>query len=433
MVLVLKVALLCMSALISGSETALLSLDEEHARRVGPRAQALLARPQQLLSAVLIANVAVNTLFFAFAARGAEDAVGLDAWIEGLLALALVVVFGEVLPKNLARRSPEPIARIAAPFLSVIAVFTSPLARLLELALVPLYRVLGRFGEREQGLSSSAISDALRQAAEQGHLLGDEARFLTAIVRLEDMRVREVMTPRVDLIVLDVSEEGRADVVRRALDTKTPWVLVVDGRPDAIIGRVRTRNLAVHVARPVREMLEPCVFVPEVAFAVSALRVLREQHVAEGVVIDEWGGTAGLVSVETIFEEVVGVHVGDDGHVPAALDLREQLEAFGDARPARGGRARAVGLVEARLEDQRDAALARDADQGLGDLVGELGRLEHAGAGEEEQLAAAERELADLDLGTGGCGHRWGMRMRRPVALTASSTGVWPPVSPSTW
>lgn len=343
MVLVLKVVLLCMSALISGSETALLSLDEEQARRVGPRAQALLARPQQLLSAVLIANVAVNTLFFAFAARGAEDAVGLDAWIEGLLALALVVVFGEVLPKNLARRSPEPIARIAAPFLSVIAVFTSPLARLLELALVPLYRVLGRFGEREQGLSSSAISDALRQAAEQGHLLGDEARFLTAIVRLEDMRVREVMTPRVDLIVLDVSEEGRADVVRRALDTKTPWVLVVDGRPDAIIGRVRTRNLAVHVARPVREMLEPCVFVPEVAFAVSALRVLREQHVAEGVVIDEWGGTAGLVSVETIFEEVVGdlrvegeatyqpVVELEDGsfEVDGALSIRDWNERFG--------------------------------------------------------------------------------------------------------
>lgn len=343
MVVVLKVVLLCLSATISGSETALLSLDEEQARRVGPRAQALLARPQQLLSAVLIANVAVNTLFFAFSARAAEDASGVDAWVEGLIALALVVVFGEVLPKNLARRSPEPIARIAAPFLSVIAVFTSPLARLLELALLPLYRLLGRFGEREQGMSSGAISDALRQAAEQGHLLGDEARFLTAIVRLEDMRVREVMTPRVDLIVLDVLEDGRADVVRRALDTKTPWVLVVDGRPDAIIGRVRTRNLAVHPTRPVREMLEPCVFVPEVAFAVSALRVLREQHVAEGVVIDEWGGTAGLVSVETIFEEVVGdlrvegeatyqpVVELDDGsfEVDGALSIRDWNERFG--------------------------------------------------------------------------------------------------------
>ncbi|MBM3990386.1 MAG: HlyC/CorC family transporter [Planctomycetes bacterium] len=345
MAIVLECVLLGLSALISGSETALLSLDEEQARRVGPRAQALLARPQQLLSAVLIANVAVNTLFFAYSASAAEDAVGLDAWIEGLFALALVVVFGEVLPKNLARRSPEPIARIAAPLLTAIALFTSPLARMLELALIPMYRVLGRLGEREQGLSSGAISDALRQAAEQGHLLGDEARFLTAIVRLEDMRVREVMTPRVDLIVLDLSEEGRAEVVRRALDTKTPWVLVVDGRPDAIIGRVRTRNLAVQAARPVREMLEPCVFVPEVAFAVSALRLLREAHVAEGVVIDEWGGTAGLVSVETIFEEVVGdlrvegeaayqpVVEQPDGsfEVDGALSIRDWNERFGQA------------------------------------------------------------------------------------------------------
>lgn len=345
MALVLKFVLLGLSALISGSETALLSLDDEQARRVGPRARALLAQPQRLLSAVLIANVAVNTMFFAFSARVAQDAEGLDAWIEGLFALALVVVLGEVLPKNLARRSPEPIARFAAPLFATIAVFTSPLARLLELALVPMYRVLGHFGEREQGLSSGAISDALRQAAEQGHLLGDEARFLTAIVRLEDMRVREVMTPRVDLIVLDVSEESRADVVRRALDTKTPWVLVVDGRPDAIIGRVRTRNLAVQPTQPVREMLEPCVFVPEVAFAVSALRLLRDQQVAEGVVIDEWGGTAGLVSVETIFEEVVGdlrvegeaayqpvVEQADGSfEVDGALSIRDWNERFGQA------------------------------------------------------------------------------------------------------
>ncbi len=343
MVLAFKVLLLCLSASISGSETALLSLDEEQARRVGPRAQALLARPQKLLSTVLIANVAVNTLFFAYSARGSETTDGVPAWVDGLIALALVVVFGEVLPKNLAMRAPEPIARFAAPFLSALAVLTSPLARVLEIALVPLYRMLGRFGEQEQGISTSAITDALRQSAEQGHLLGDEARFVSAIVRLEDMRVREVMTPRVDLVVLDVSEEGRDEVTRRALAEKVPWVLIVDGNPDAVIGRVRTRNLAVQSTRPVRSMLEPCVFVPEVAPAVAALRHLREQHVAQGVVIDEWGGTAGMVSVETIFEEVVGdlrvegeaayqpvVELPDGSfEVDGAFSIRDWNERFG--------------------------------------------------------------------------------------------------------
>ncbi|MCY3003622.1 MAG: hemolysin family protein [Planctomycetota bacterium] len=304
--LVLKVVLLCCSAAISGSETALFRLSDDDARRIGPRAVALLAQPRELLTALLALNVLVNTLFFAFAATAAADKPPAEQWLDGLIALALVVSFGEVIPKNLALRAPFPIARVATPVLTIITALSTPLSRTFQRALDPLYRALGPAGEEEIGIASEALERALRQSAEQGLLLGSEATILSRIVELEDVRVREVMVPRVDLQFLDVTGEARGEVTRAALDAKVPWVIVIDANPDRIVGRVRTRNLLVHPARPVREMLEPCVFVPEVASALAALHYLKDQHVAQGVVIDEWGGTAGLVTVEGIFEEVVG-------------------------------------------------------------------------------------------------------------------------------
>ena len=83
-------------------------------------------------------------------------------------------------------------------------------------------------------------------------------------------------------------------------------MIVIEGNPDRILGRVRTRVLLAEPGRALRDALEPCRFVPEVATALHALHFLRETKVAQAVAIDEWGGTAGIVTVESIFEEVVG-------------------------------------------------------------------------------------------------------------------------------
>jgi putative hemolysin len=174
-------------------------------------------------------------------------------------------------------------------------------------------------------------------------LLDTEASILAGLIELDEVRVRELMTPRVDMLLLDVDGAERADIAARALATKTRWIVVVDGAPDQIVGRVRLRDLLAAPDKPLRELLEPVVYVPEVASATHALQWLRERHVAEAVVVDEWGGTAGRITLEQIFEEVLGdlrvegestavaVVPRGEGHfeVDGSLSIREWNEYFG--------------------------------------------------------------------------------------------------------
>ena len=97
----------------------------------------------------------------------------------------------------------------------------------------------------KHGITTETLASVLEKSAQQGLLLDGEAEFLAGVVELSEVRVREVMTPRVDMLLLDVSEEDgeRAEVVERAVAARAAWVVVVDGTPDRILGRVRVRDL----------------------------------------------------------------------------------------------------------------------------------------------------------------------------------------------
>jgi len=339
----LALFLLFLSAAVSASETALFSLTAADERRVGKAALTLLERPRLLLLALLLGNLTVDTLFFAFAASFVAELDPVKRWTGNLVALAIVVFFGEILPKGIALRGRVGIARATAVPMAVFVRAIAPLQRTTDVVLEWIYRAIGPAGREELGVTSDALAHALERSAEQGLLLHSEASFLTGIVALEDVRVRELMTPRVDMLFLDANEEDRAEVVRRGVETKTPWVIVIDGNPDRILGRVRVRALLAHPDRRVREMLETCRYVPEVASAIHALHFLRDNHVAQAVVVDEWGGTAGLVTVENIFEEVVGdlrvegevarkpvVRLGDGRfELDGSISIRDWNELFG--------------------------------------------------------------------------------------------------------
>jgi putative hemolysin len=341
--LAILLVLLALSACFSASETALFSLTAADERRVGSRALALARRPRELLLAILLGNLTVNTLFFAFAASIAEHRGPLAQTLWNFGALMVVVVLGEVVPKTAALRARLAIARLVAVPLSVVVASSGPLHRFSDKMLELVYRTLGPSGGEERGITTGALAIALERSAERGLLLDTEASLLAGVIELEEVRVREIMTPRVDMLFLDLSESNRAEVVRKALQAKVPWLMVVDGNPDQILGRVRLRALLAQPDRPLGEMLEPVRFVPEVASAMHVLQTLREQHAAQSVVVDEWGGTAGLVTIENIFEEVVGdlrvegeqseravVERGDGRfEVDGSLSIRDWNELFG--------------------------------------------------------------------------------------------------------
>lgn len=335
--------LVAASATLSSSETALFSLTPPERARAGPLVRRLLAQPRPLLSTILLGNLVVNLLFFAFSLRLSRGGGRLAEVASGFGALMTILVLGEILPKTLGLRARETVARVTAVPVAALLPLTGPVARLLDAFLELFYRALGAAGREEGGITPELLGRVLERSAERGELLTSEAQFLSGIAELEDLRVRELMTPRVDMLFLERAEEDRAELVQRALAARAPWIVVVDDDPDHVVGLVRLRDLLTRAERPVDELVVPVRFVPEVASGSALLHFLREAGVAQAVVVDEWGGTAGWVTLEDVFEHVVGelreegervespvVDLGEGRfRVDGSLSIRDWNELFG--------------------------------------------------------------------------------------------------------
>lgn len=340
-ILAVSIALLIASASFSAAETALFSLEGDQRERAGELVQKLLREPSNLLITILLGNLFVNVSFFAFAPRLMEpvDSVVLR-WTVPLVA---VLLCGEILPKTVAFVNPVGVARLAAIPLSWFVGVLSPARRLVRIFLDGVLRLIGDGAQSEHDVTPEMLDTVLTRSAEQGLLDTSEADLLGEIIELGSIRVREIMTPRVDMVFYDVDDEDRDESVREALKKKINRLVVISDSPDEIVGQIRVRDLLAHKDRDPREFIMPVKFVPEVASAMALLSALREDRAEMAVVVDEWGGTAGLVSLEDVFEEIVGelrvegegrekpvVPLGE-GHFRVAGDLsvRDWNEAFG--------------------------------------------------------------------------------------------------------
>ena len=296
--------LVLLSGSFSASETALFRLSANQRALSSRRAKDLLSHPRELLVSILLGNLVTNLFYFAFATR--LELVEEGSLYSGVIVLAVLLVFGEILPKTMAMRAPDRVVRWTALPLSAFVRVTQPLRRgilgFLELG----RRVLGQSEVEEVSLTPEILDEVLGRAGEVGELDRIEAEVLSEIVELGGTRVREIMTPRVDVVFLDVQDEDHSPKIRAAVDARLPRLPVVDGDADHVIGCVRVRDLLKSSDRPLDQFTMPIKFVPEVAGVLDLLAEFKRDRAAEAVVVDEWGGTAGIVTVEDIFEELVG-------------------------------------------------------------------------------------------------------------------------------
>jgi putative hemolysin len=340
---VLLGALLSCSAFFNAAEAALFGLTPLERKSASASTLELLAEPRALLATILLANLVVTTLYFAFASRLMPDARGWNEIALGLVVLVVLLLFGEILPKILALRARRAVTRVAAPPLRFLLFVLEPLARPLLWVLERVHDAWSRWVPPEGGITADVLARVLERGAAEGALHEREADLLAGILELEDIRVREIMRPRVDTLFLDVSGEERASVIRSALAGRIGWLPVIDGEPDRVVGCVMLRELVRHPERAIQSLVMPVKFVPEVASALDLLRSLRADNASEAVVVDEYGGTAGVVTTEDVFEQILGdlrmegeehapavASLGDGRfRVPGGLSIREWNEAFG--------------------------------------------------------------------------------------------------------
>jgi len=337
------------SALFSAFETALFSMqghELERLRRKKTRFSALLSQilqqPRRLLGALVLGEVLLNVplvLICLYLLQSGRVPV-LPLWGSELLVLGLVVFVCDLLPKVAAFLNPHRFVRIAIVFLDpIMRVLEAPLGWMLRLSDGLAERLFPRAPKAPRSLSDGEMETLVEIGAEEGALHPTECAIIQEIIRLGDKTVRDCMTPRVDALCFpdDLSEKEISARLRSCRYRRIP---VYGETPDEILGILDVRAFLESKGMHYTEFLSPPSFVPETMKAVDLLRSFLRRPQVLAIVVDEHGGTEGVITRSDLVEEVLSEAL------PGG-DRELYIEALGDGRLVASGNARLEDIAEA--------------------------------------------------------------------------------------
>jgi CBS domain containing-hemolysin-like protein len=300
------------SFFFSLAETSLFSLSKWQVRQLverqpqtGAAVSRLLAEPQDLLATMVLGNTFASAAMLAMGLWMAlHGRWNLWGTVAGLLGLILIGC--EVLPKTMAVRRPELWAlRVARP-LSLIVAFSLPLCRIAQRLNTAILKVMTPRSFQSQPLVTDAdYQELLELAFQQGTLAQSEKEIILQIISLDRRTAREVMKPRPQMAAIsdDLSIEEMIACARQYKHRRLP---IYDETPDNIVGILNTRALLLDPQSDLSEAIELPSFVPETMNLLQLLKSLQRQQRGLAIVLDEFGGTAGIVTTEDILEEMIG-------------------------------------------------------------------------------------------------------------------------------
>jgi len=313
------IVLLLLSAYTSGAEAALFSLPrvqlhamEEHPDRAARRVLRLLRDPERLLSTLLVTNDLVNiglsslaTAFCLLVVADTQRAVEI-----AFVSATLVVLFvGEITPKTLAVNFPAGAARFVSGGMLVLHAVLRPFTAALRGLAGVLLRPLGATGgapARGARLSRAELRAVLEEVEPEGaSITPSESRLVQNILEFPRRTAEEVMTPRVDIVDLEVDTPPAA-AIRRMRETRHSRYPVYAGEPDRVLGFVPAKEFLLHPQRGLRELLRPVIYFPETAPVDRIFHEIQRSRTAMAIVVDEYGEVAGLITREDVIEEIVG-------------------------------------------------------------------------------------------------------------------------------
>lgn len=327
------VILVGFSAFFSASETAFSSLNQirlksraEDGDSSAARVLAMAEQYDKLLSTILIGNNIVNiaaasigTILFT-RMLGAER----GATMSTIVLTIIVLIFGEVTPKSLAKEMPEKVATAVSPFLVLLMALMTPLTWLFT----QWKKLLGHFvhsGEADT-ITEGELMTMVSEAENDGELTDRESELIRSAIEFDDVEVEEILTPRVDVVAVedDIPLEELAQTFAESGYSRLP---VYHGTIDNIIGVVHEKDFYIarlKKATKIDDLVVPTLYTTGSTQISQLLRTLREQHHHLAVVVDEYGGTEGIITLEDILEELVG-EIWDE-HDEVTEDFRKQSD-----------------------------------------------------------------------------------------------------------
>ena len=311
-------------AFVSVRRTRLDELAEAGDRRA-KRAQVLMRDPGRFLAVIQVAITFLGALASAVAAVSIVTVVAeplrgiaLIADQADTIALLLVtfvvsvvsIVLGELIPKGLALANPDRIALSVSGPITLFAKIVSPLVAVLVALTKLISKPFGIDPTRTPELSAAEIRLIVEQGSQQGVLEAEEEQMISAVMSLSDSKLHEVMVPRIDIVAIDqdATFDEAVTLVLTEGHSRTP---LYKESVDHIVGILYAKDLLRIIAaggpRPrLRDIMRPALFVPESQAVDDLLNELQRRRVHMAIVLDEYGGTAGLVTIEDLLEEIVG-------------------------------------------------------------------------------------------------------------------------------
>lgn len=418
----LVLVLICIGGVFSAAEMALVTLRDSQVQALserGSRGAAILnlkRDPNRFLSAVQIGVTLSGFLSASVGGATLSDPLvphlqrlGLSHSVAQALAVVLItivvsyfsIVVGELTAKRLAMQRAEQFALTLAPLVNAIATFARPIIWFLGRSTNVLVRTLG--GDPSIGGEQMSGEELRAMVASSETLSVEEREIVDDVFSAGERSLREVMVPRteVDFLPGDMPAHRAADLVRTAPRSRYP---VTDGSPDQVVGFVHVRDLMTLEPRnrtvPVRQLVRPVMALPETVRVLHALTEMRRAAAHLAIVRDEYGGTAGIVTLEDLVEELIG-DITDEYDQPAAgsathgerndidglLTLEDFAERFGYVLPE-GPYDTVAGYFMAQLGQlpQVGDSITVELDRAVGPHLAEL-----------PQRARVRFEVTDLD------------------------------------
>ena len=378
--LIFLAVLIFLSALFSSAETAFLSTNKIRLRNLQEEGEKkadlvlfMLDNQNKLISALLVGNNIVNIGSSALATKMATEAFG-NAGVgiaTGIMTL-LVLVFGEVIPKNLAAAHAETWAMFIAPFIRLVSFVLTPVVFLLTKLSDFVVHFSKSDDEEDTTITEDEFKILVNVGQEEGVLDESESEMINSIFEFDETVVKAIMVPRIDIVAVDV-EDSINEALRIIVDGGHSRIPAYEESIDNIVGILYAKDIFAHLdadfdTMKVKELLRPAYYIPETKKVSDLLNELRLKKVHMAIILDEYGGTNGLVTIEDLIEEIIG-------DIQHEYDVEDDLiVTHGEDHLVADARA-PIGDVEDAFDVELDEEILEDSEA---DTIGGLA-FEHLG------------------------------------------------------
>ena len=308
------VVLVMLSAYFSATETAFTSVNKIKLKNMaaeGDKKAALVleleSKYDKLLTTILVGNNIVNIAMTAIATLLFVDLLGdYGATVSTIVITVVVLIFGEISPKNIAKEKPETFSMFSAPIIKVLMTLLTPINFLFtqwKKMLTKMFKLGG-----DHTITEDELLTIVEEAETGGSIDNEQSELIQNAIEFNDLEAWDVLTPRIDMKAIEVktSKEELAELFKETGFSRFP---VYEEEIDHIIGVVNQKdfhNYVVGSNKSVTDYIKPVVFVPGGIKASALLKKMQQMKTHIAIVVDEYGGTEGLITMEDIIEELVG-------------------------------------------------------------------------------------------------------------------------------